>query len=160
MEPTSKLISIFAECEDDPSHFIRNIVNESCDKFIATYRKLENGAKCGLVESKIGMAKKLFWKLLESIILEEKQRISHKGKIIDCDWLANERHRLGITLNLLLKKEVIIKSIAACSIEIILWSFQSVKQFKTVVDALEIDSYQFYKGTVIFFGVPGVTALQ
>jgi len=129
VEPTSKLISIFAECEDDPSHFVRNIVNESCDKFIATYRKLENGGKCGLVESKIGMAKKLFWKLLESIILEEKQRISHKG----------------ITLNLLLKKEVIIKSIAACSIEIILWSFQSVKQFKTVVDALEIDSYQFYK---------------
>ena len=80
VEPTSKLISIFAECEDDPSHFIRNIVNESCDKFIATYRKLENGGKCGLVESKIGMAKKLFWKLLESIILEEKQRISHKGK--------------------------------------------------------------------------------
>ena len=58
------------------------------------------------------------------------------------------RNHLGITLNLLLKKEVIIKSIAACSIEIILWSFQSVKQFKTVVDALEIDSYQFYKGKV------------
>ena len=48
-----------------------------------------------------------------------------------------------------MKKEVIIKSIAACSIEIILWSFQSVKQFKTVVDALEIDSYQFYKGKKI-----------
>ena len=60
------------------------------------------------------------------------------------------RNYLGITLNLLLKKEVIIKSIAACSIEIILWSFQSVKQFKTVVDALEIDSYQFYKGEVFF----------
>ena len=59
------------------------------------------------------------------------------------------RNDLGITLNLLLKKEVIIKSIAACSIEIILWSFQSVKQFKTVVDALEIDSYQFYKGKVV-----------
>ena len=59
------------------------------------------------------------------------------------------RNSLGITLNLLLKKEVIIKSIAACSIEIILWSFQSVKQFKTVVDALEIDSYQFYKGKVV-----------
>ena len=54
-------------------------------------------------------------------------------------------------MNLLLKKEVIIKSIAACSIEIILWSFQSVKQFKTVVDALEIDSYQFYKGMVFFW---------
>ena len=59
------------------------------------------------------------------------------------------RNHLGITMNLLLKKEVIIKSIAACSIEIILWSFQSVKQFKTVVDALEIDSYQFYKGKKI-----------
>ena len=58
-------------------------------------------------------------------------------------------NHLGITLNLLLKKEIIIKSIAACSIEIILWSFQSVKQFKTVVDALEIDSYQFYKGKVV-----------
>ena len=58
-------------------------------------------------------------------------------------------NHLGITLNLLLKKEIIIKSIAACSIEIILWSFQSVKQFKTVVDALEIDSYQFYKGKMI-----------
>lgn len=45
----------------------------------------------------------------------------------------------------LLQNDIVIKSIMAASIEIILWSFQSVKQFKSVIDLLKLDCYQFYK---------------
>ena len=115
-KPTDKLISIFAECETDPSHFICNLVDESCELFTKSFDTFE---------SKLVMSRQLFWKLLESILLEERSRVEKIGT--------------------LLQNDIVIKSIMAASIEIILWSFQSVKQFKSVIDLLKLDCYQFYK---------------
>ena len=62
-KPTDILISIFSECDPDPSHFIRNLVNESCDLLKSEFET---------IDSKMEMSRRLFWKLLESILLEEK----------------------------------------------------------------------------------------
>ena len=48
-------------------------------------------------------------------------------------------------MSMLLQKEIIIKSVIGTAIEIVFWSFQSNRQFRAIIDALEIDFYQFYK---------------
>ena len=70
------------------------------------------------------------------------QEFKNKKNVKFLKTLAKARvEKIGV----LLQNEVVIKSIMTASIEIVLWSFQSIKPFKSVIDLLKLDCYQFYK---------------
>lgn len=118
------LVSLFAESDCDPSRELRDVVDSSCATFISSYPTEE----VEFAKSRLRIAKRLFWKLLESILYEEKQRLGQAQ-----------------SLPFLIQKKIIPLSCLAAAIEITLWSYSSQKQFPAVLEALEISPYDFYK---------------
>ena len=118
------LMAMFAECENDPSRELRDVLKKSCDTFLGSYPADE----LDFAKSRLQIARKLFWKIMESILYEEQQRI---GK--------------ATSLSFLVQKKIVPISCLAAAIEITLWSYSSQKQFPQVLEILEIHPYEFYK---------------
>ena len=118
------LLSLFVECENDPSRDLRDLLNASCDKFLDSYSADERE----FAKSRLQISRKLFWKIMESILSEEHQRIGKKSFLSD-----------------VVQKRIVPLSCLAAAIEITLWSYSSQKMFPEVLQILDIHPYEFYK---------------
>ena len=117
-------MSLLASCEKDHSHSIRDLVTTSSNVIL---EKLTGKRDMSLAE-RMDLSKKLFWRFLESILLEERDRV---GQLSDFSFL--------------LEKPVVINSILALSVEITLWSYSSHDNFQTILKTLNIVPIEFYK---------------
>lgn len=115
-------MSLLASCEKDHSRSLRDLVSASSETILEKMKKDKS------LSERLEISKKLFWRFLESILLEERDRL---GKISD--------------LGFLLEKPIVVKSILAVSVEIILWSYSSHDNFQLILKALSIVPIEFYK---------------
>ncbi|CBY06768.1 unnamed protein product [Oikopleura dioica] len=120
----ASLMSLLASCEKDHSHSIRDLVSTSSNIIL---EKLTGKRDKSLAE-RMEISKKLFWRFLESILLEERDRV---GQLSDFSFL--------------LEKPIVINSILALSVEITLWSYSSHDNFQNILKTLNIVPIEFYK---------------
>ncbi|EEB12417.1 P107, putative [Pediculus humanus corporis] len=125
--PSEKLYEIYATCEENPEEKIDFIVNELGKKFGEAYNQPNDHTPAIIFyDDKLVLAKKLFYKLLENILLYEKK--------IKPDVNLNVR-----------SQNIVHQCLFACSLEIIIYTYNSQKSFPWILNALNIESYYFYK---------------
>ena len=146
-EASATLLAIFAECDQNPKEFITSLVEEMSGLFIQAYCQADSleEADMALTTRPDEFAKKrlelgvtLYYKCLENIITREKKKLS-----------AQHKEKSG--LYNLLTQEMMHVSLFACSLEIVLFSYNSQKSFPWVIDILSpfrnlnFQPFQFYK---------------
>ncbi|KAK6643227.1 hypothetical protein RUM43_004732 [Polyplax serrata] len=126
--PSEVIYEFYASCEENPEDKIEAVVNDLGTKFCAAYNQPADDSSATIFyEDKLLLAKKLFYKLLENILLYEK------------------KVKPDVNLNAVLGQNIVHQCLFACSLEIIIYTYNSQKSFPWILTALNIESYCFYK---------------
>uniref|UniRef100_A0A8D0B9A7 Retinoblastoma-like protein 2 n=1 Tax=Salvator merianae TaxID=96440 RepID=A0A8D0B9A7_SALMN len=127
--PSEKMEHIFRACSRDPSLSIANRVKEMYEIFCQ--RMLSQDEPGSFSKDIIGkhfrLAEVLYYKVLESIIEQEKRRLG------DAD------------LSAILEHDVFHRSLLACCLEIIIYSYKATESFPFITDIFDIPAFHFYK---------------
>ncbi|GFN79274.1 retinoblastoma-like protein 1 [Plakobranchus ocellatus] len=134
--PSAALTALFKKCSKNPSQEITQRVKEMGDIFCKHYAKQTEypGASTDFARKRLHLGESLYFKTLEAIIEGEKQRLS-VGNKKDCKS----------SLQGLLENDSFHRSLFACCLEIVIFSYNSQRTFPWIVDIFEFSSYQFYK---------------
>ncbi|KAK3785165.1 hypothetical protein RRG08_021963 [Elysia crispata] len=134
--PSASLSALFKNCNKNPSQEITERVQEMGKTFCKHYAKLTEypGTSTDFARKRLHLGESLYFKTLESIIEGEKQRLSAAD---NKDWKSH--------LQVLLENDSFHRSLFACCLEIVIFSYNSQRTFPWIVDIFEFSSYQFYK---------------
>lgn len=120
-EPTASLEDIFKLCTRNPRQSILDRTSRMVDKFVSSYTTDQDEAQAiELARKRADLARKLYFKVLESIIVREQKRLP--------------TDKIGDSLSLLLSHEIFHISLFACCVEIVLASHNAKKSFPWVLD--------------------------
>ncbi|XP_075215910.1 retinoblastoma-like protein 1 isoform X2 [Lycorma delicatula] len=123
--PSLNLQNIIANCTDNPQ--IEERVTEMGNMFCAKYTTVEHlDSHIDFAKKRLHLATCLYYKLLENILTEEMKKPN-----FDC--------------NNLLSKDIFHQTLFACCLEIVMYSYNSQRTFPWVLEALNVESYHFYK---------------
>ncbi|XP_037075315.1 retinoblastoma-like protein 2 [Pollicipes pollicipes] len=127
--PSPQLAALFSSCSPDPTETIATLVAEFKAEFSAACAGAVDGADApDLVDRRFHMAACFFYKTLESVLLSERRR------------------KPDINLLVLLDQSVFHRCLLACSLEIVLFSYNTAPlEFPWLLEALNIEPYDFYK---------------
>ncbi|GFS21266.1 retinoblastoma-like protein 1 [Elysia marginata] len=92
------------------------------------------GASTDFARKRLHLGESLYYKTLEAIADGEKQRLLAAD---NKDWKTH--------LQVLLENDSFHRSLFACCLEIVIFSYNSQRTFPWIVDIFEFSSYQFYK---------------
>ncbi|XP_061449609.1 retinoblastoma-like protein 2 isoform X2 [Rhineura floridana] len=127
--PSENLEQILRACSRDPSLSIANRVKEMYE--IYCQRKQSQGDPGSFSKDIVGkhfrLAEILYYKVLESVIEQEKRRLG------DAD------------LSAILEHDVFHRSLMACCLEIIIYSYKATDSFPFVTDIFDVPAFHFYK---------------
>ncbi|XP_053256149.1 retinoblastoma-like protein 2 isoform X2 [Podarcis raffonei] len=127
--PSENLEQIFRACSRDPSLSIANRVKEMYD--IYCQRTPSQGEPGSFSKEIVGkhfrLAEVLYYKVLESVIEQEKRRLG------DAD------------LSGILEHDVFHRSLMACCLEIIIYSYKATDNFPFIADIFDVPAFHFYK---------------
>ena len=133
-EPSVGLIDIFKSFKENPASRLKEQVDQLSAKFVEKYNApLHNGVASpssgqNFTEARLKLGTALFYKVLQSIIEAERKRSS-----ADKD------------LSPLFEQDVFIKSLLACCLEIVIYSYNSSKTFPWILNVFNLSAYHFFK---------------
>lgn len=121
-EPTASLEDIFKLCTTNPREAIMTRASQMVEKFVVTYTSDQSNEPQAieLARKRVDLARKLYFKVLESIIVREQKRLP--------------TDKIGDSLSSLLGHEIFHISLFACCVEIVLASHNAMKTFPWVLD--------------------------
>ncbi|GAB6030492.1 Retinoblastoma-like protein 1, variant 2 [Chamberlinius hualienensis] len=134
--PSDALLEIFKNCNKDPTENITNLVKSLGETFCTFYGQPTDDhprSHIDFAKTRLQLGECLYYKALESMLAAEKKRLNSKADfstILDCDQF----HR----------------SLFACCLEIVIFSYNSQRVFPWILEVLNIESYHFYKVIEIF----------
>ncbi|KAF2978828.1 hypothetical protein EK904_006077, partial [Melospiza melodia maxima] len=132
--PSENLEQILRSCSRDPSQSIANRVKEMHDVYCQSTQsegEFSNFSK-DVASKHFRLAEMLYYKVLESVI-------------------EQERKRLGDTdLSAILEQDVFHRSLLACCLEIITFTYNPPGNFPFVTEIFDIPVYHFYKVIEVF----------
>ncbi|KAK6982148.1 retinoblastoma-like protein 1 [Biomphalaria glabrata] len=132
--PSDTLLDIFKNCARNPIDEITQRLKEMGEKFCKHYAKSSDshpGATVDFARKRLQLGESLYYKTLEGIIQGEKRRLGGEQK---------EANLLG-----LLENDFFHRSLLACCLEIVIFSYNSQRTFPWIVDIFELSPYHFYK---------------
>ncbi|XP_059160736.1 retinoblastoma-like protein 2 isoform X2 [Physella acuta] len=133
--PSDLLLDIFKSCSVNPQDEITQRVKEMGEIFCKHYAKSSEshaGATVDFARKRLQLGESLYYKTLEAIALGERKRLT-----------GGENK--GINLLGLLENDFFHRSLFACCLEIVIFSYNSQRTFPWIVDIFELGSYHFYK---------------
>ncbi|XP_070616275.1 retinoblastoma-like protein 2 [Erythrolamprus reginae] len=127
--PSENLEQILRGCSRDPSLSIVNRVKEMYETYS---QKAPSSGESGnfpkdLVGKHFRLAEVLYYKVLESVLKQEKKRLE------DAD------------LSGILEHDVFHKSLMACCLEVIIYSYKTADSFPFITDVFDVPAFHFYK---------------
>ncbi|XP_033213411.1 retinoblastoma-like protein 1 isoform X2 [Belonocnema kinseyi] len=129
--PSDDLLEIFNNCSRDVKTSVETKVIEIGEQFCAKYTQNTDGAEVASLDfgkKRFFLAKTLFYKLLEMILKEERNK------------------KLNFDITNLMTNEVFIQCLLACCLEIVIYSYKNEdKTFPWILNSLNIEAYYFYK---------------
>ncbi|XP_074618862.1 retinoblastoma-like protein 1 [Acropora palmata] len=137
--PSDRLLQIFHQCSGNPKEVIENRVQSLGETFLREYVQPSPDrpkSPCSTKEfalKRLKLAEILYYKVLESITLTEQRRL--QGHL---DLLS------------LLEQESFHRSLMACCLEIVIFSYNSQRTFPWMIEIFDINPYHFYKIIEVF----------
>lgn len=120
-EPTASLEDIFKLCTQNPRDSIMDRVSQMVEKFVSAYTSDQSEPQAvELSRKRVDLARKLYFKVLETIIIREQKRLP--------------TDKIGDSLSSLLSHEIFHISLFACCVEIVLASHNAKRTFPWVLD--------------------------
>ncbi|XP_005105374.2 retinoblastoma-like protein 2 isoform X2 [Aplysia californica] len=135
--PSDTLLELFKSCSRNPNEEIVQRVKEMGEMFCKFYAKsIENqaGAPIDFGRKRLQLGESLYFKTLEGIVQGEKKRIT-----------GSDGSQRKIDLLGLLENDFFHRSLFACCLEIVIFSYNSQRTFPWIVDIFELSPYHFYK---------------
>ncbi|KAM6117939.1 retinoblastoma-like protein 2 isoform 2-T2 [Pterocles gutturalis] len=132
--PSENLEQIFRACSRDPSQSIANRVKEMYEVYCQSMQsegEFSNFSK-DVASKHFRRAEVLYYKVLESVIEQERRRLG------DAD------------LSAILEQDVFHKSLLACCLEIITFTYKPPGNFPFITEVFDIPVYHFYKVIEVF----------
>ncbi|CAL1535669.1 unnamed protein product [Lymnaea stagnalis] len=133
--PSEALLEIFKHCSRNPSEEISHRVKEMGETFCKHYAKSSEshpGATVDFARKRLQLGESLYYKTLEGIVQGERKRLTG-GEPKDVNLMG------------LLENEFFHRSLLACCLEIVIFSYNSQRTFPWIVDIFELGPYHFYK---------------
>lgn len=128
--PSMRLRDAFRSCVRDPSESIAARLKEMSEMFLQNYEGTgeENKRLARDVAVKyFCLAEALYYKSLEAIITQEKKRLG------------------DVDLSGILQQDVFHRSLIACCLEIVIFSYRPPGEFPRVLQIFDLPAYHFYK---------------
>lgn len=132
--PSETLMDLFRECTRNPYDVIMERVKEMGNTFCTNFIQHPSdhpGVHIDFAKKRLQLAESLYFKTLESITLDEKKRAQAKEKKPD--------------LTGVLEQDIFQRSLFACCLEIVIFSYNSQRTFPWIVDIFELTPYHFYR---------------
>ncbi|XP_076470216.1 retinoblastoma-like protein 1 [Babylonia areolata] len=136
--PSDFLIEEFKACSKNPLDDVMGRVKEMGKTFCSHYVQplgSHPGAHIDFARKRLQLGESLYFKMLESIVLGEKKRLGASGK--------DSAEKVDLTG--LLSHDLFHRSLLACCLEIVIFSYNSQRVFPWIVDIFELAPYHFYK---------------
>lgn len=133
--PTDFLLEEFKLCSKNPLEELMGWVKEMGKTFCNHYVQplgTHPGAHIDFARRRLQLGESLYFKMLESIVLIEKKRLGNS---------SSEK----VDLTGLLSHELFHRSLFACCLEIVIFSYNSQRVFPWIVEIFELAPYHFYK---------------
>ncbi|KAM5135133.1 retinoblastoma-like protein 1 [Mantella aurantiaca] len=133
--PSDQLTNVFKICARNPLENIQNIVKDIGQRFCQHYTQPsgdQTGSHMDFAINRWKLAEILYYKVLESIVLQETRRLHGKD------------------LTALLEQDIFHQSLAACCLEIVLFAYSSPRIFPWTIEVLNISPFYFYKVIEVF----------
>lgn len=120
-EPSASLEDIFKLCTLNPRDAIMERVTQMVNRFVEAYTSDQVEPQAvELARKRVDLARKLYFKVLETIIIREQKRLP--------------TDKIGDSLSALLSHEIFHISLFACCVEIVLASHNAKRTFPWVLD--------------------------
>ncbi|OWF55242.1 retinoblastoma-like protein 1 isoform X1 [Mizuhopecten yessoensis] len=133
--PSEELLQLFQECKKDPNESIIPRLKEMGDIFCSHYVQATEdhpGAHIDFAKRRLQLGESLYFKTLESVIMSEKKRRQ-----------GSKEGMAAITA--LLEQDMFHRSLIACCLEVVIFSYNSQRMFPWIVEIFELNAYHFYK---------------
>ncbi|XP_066569529.1 retinoblastoma-like protein 2 isoform X3 [Amia ocellicauda] len=125
--PSTRLAQTLRSCSRDPTHAVSNRVREMFETFCLQYSGSGEEWSREIAVKYFRLAEALYYKTLETVIEQEKKRLG------DTD------------LSGVLEQDVFHRSLLACCLEIIIFSYRPPGEFPRVIEIFHLPPYHFYK---------------
>uniref|UniRef100_A0A8C8M3I9 Retinoblastoma-like 2 (p130) n=1 Tax=Oncorhynchus tshawytscha TaxID=74940 RepID=A0A8C8M3I9_ONCTS len=128
--PSGRLTDLLRACARDPSETISTRLKDMCQVYCQHFEgKGEENAGLGkdIAVKYFRLAEALYYKTLEAVIDQEKERLG------DTD------------LSGILEQDVFQRSLLACCLEIVIFSYRPPGDFPRVIHIFQLPAYHFYK---------------
>lgn len=132
--PSDHLISIFKSCSRNPLEDIQQRVAHMGETFCTKYAQptdVHMGSHIDFARKRLQLGESLYYKALENIVQNEKKRVEHSAVQTD---FSN-----------LLEQDIFHRSLFACCLEIVIFSYNAQRVFPWIVDVFGLSTYHFYK---------------
>ncbi|CAB1322835.1 unnamed protein product [Coregonus sp. 'balchen'] len=126
---SASVLSCVRACARDPSEAISTRLKDMCQLFCQHYEGNgeENAGLGKYVAVYFRLAETLYYKTLEAVIDQEKNRLGN------------------VDLSGILEQDVFQRSLLACCLEIIIFSYRPPGDFPRVIHIFQLPAYHFYK---------------
>ncbi|NXQ63634.1 RBL1 protein, partial [Anthoscopus minutus] len=128
--PSEQLTAIFESCAHSPFESITSRVKEIGETFCCSYTQSTDeqpGSHIDFAVNRLKLAEILYYKILETIIVQETRRLHGKD------------------LTALLEQDLFHRSLLACCLEIVLFTYSSPRTFPWIIEVLDLRPFYFYK---------------
>ncbi|XP_063816256.1 retinoblastoma-like protein 1 isoform X2 [Pseudophryne corroboree] len=133
--PSEHLINVFKLCARNPMDNILNTVKDIGQRFCHHYTQPfgdQTGSHIDFAVNRWKLAEILYYKVLESIVVQEMRRLHGKD------------------LTALLEQDLFHQSLVACCLEIVLFAYSSPRTFPWTIEVLNLSPFYFYKVIEVF----------
>ncbi|XP_072412204.1 retinoblastoma-like protein 1 isoform X3 [Chiloscyllium punctatum] len=130
--PSELLLQVFNSCSRNPVEAITARVKKMGETFCHHYvqpMESQAGSHIDFAIRRLRLAEILYWKILETVMLQENRR--NPGK----------------DMTVLLEQDIFHRSLMACCLEIVLSSYSSQRIFPWIITILNLSPFYFYKVT-------------
>ncbi|XP_060692572.1 retinoblastoma-like protein 1 isoform X3 [Hemiscyllium ocellatum] len=128
--PSELLLQVFNSCSRNPVEAITARVKKMGETFCHHYvqpMESQAGSHIDFAIRRLRLAEILYWKILETVMLQENRR--NPGK----------------DMTVLLEQDIFHRSLMACCLEIVLSSYSSQRTFPWIIAILDLSPFYFYK---------------
>ncbi|NXK87093.1 RBL1 protein, partial [Formicarius rufipectus] len=128
--PSEALTAILQSCARSPMESIMSRVKEIGEIFCYSYTQSTDeqpGSHIDFAVNRLKLAEILYYKILETIMVQETRRLHGKD------------------LTALLEQDLFHRSLMACCLEIVLFTYSSPRTFPWIIEVLDLRPFYFYK---------------
>uniref|UniRef100_UPI00358FB10D retinoblastoma-like protein 1 isoform X2 n=1 Tax=Myxine glutinosa TaxID=7769 RepID=UPI00358FB10D len=146
--PSAQLLQMLRECSPDPTETMLILIKEVGEKFCCHYCHPSEEARPGtqaedFANRRLRLSEALYYKLLEGVIQQE-CRIAQERRSAKPAEVADNKTS-PTPSSALLTHDDFHRSLLACCLEIVLFSYNSQCIFPWVLSVLNLSAYSFYR---------------